>query len=360
MFGFGGMGGYPGMGYMPNPHAMGGMGGAGPMFGSPYDPLGMMGGYQKKRSGSVSSEASTVPSLAARFDSQSFSSSSTPRSDVDGAAQPEAVRRAASDRVKIQDSVAFGQRIGEGDFSVVYRGTMNGRPVAIKVIDPAKQANRGRNCRKDFDEEVAALRQVHHPGCLELLQVSNLTIVTDLAEGQPLKKLLYPFDKKPVRPPFAVANALKIMRQLAAAVAHLHAIPLLHRDIKPENIIVSADFQTKLIDFGMAMAPTGSTTRTTFDGSPLYGAPEALGGHPATCKSEVWTLACVCAECFGLGRPYSTQAIRTLQELAMKAQAGDKPFPVMPGVPANAQQILQRCFTRAADSRPDAADLAQV
>lgn len=350
MGGMGGMGygpGYP-MGYGNLGYGMGNMG-----FAPPPGPS-----KPKQRSGSICS-ASTATSLGRPESVASMTvpspTGSTPRSDAYSADSTPRHADAVQPSQRAAPSVQRGAKLGEGDFSAVYRGTVDGRAAAIKVIAPHKPANRGRNLQKDFDEEVRALKQLRHPHCLELIHAENLTIVTDLAEGKPLSALLYTERKR-----FEPGMAAQFAQQLAGCIAHIHRIPLLHRDLKPENVMVDTHAgQIKLIDFGMAMAPSGGPKKATFDGSPLYGAPETLQGYPATTQSEVWALACVTCELFGLGRPYGTQRVSSLAELTHRVNAGMKPYPgATAQLPRHIQAVVERVFTRQVERRPEAAELA--
>ena len=67
-------------------------------------------------------------------------------------------------------------------------------------------------------------------------------------------------------------------RQLLQAMAYVHSNGVCHRDLKPENVMLTADLQLKLIDFGLAARPKHglSTALTTCCGSPAYAAPEIV------------------------------------------------------------------------------------
>jgi serine/threonine protein kinase len=246
------------------------------------------------------------------------------------------------------------RQMGEGDFATIYLGKWQGGDVAIKVIDPRKKANAGRNLESDFQSEVKALKAIDHPNCLKLLTTGRLTIVTDIAAGVPLSDVLYKQMRK-LPEPRAFAQ------KLAAAVAHLHSCtpPIVHRDLKPENIIVDlASVSLKLIDFGMAQCVGAPRISNTFDGSPLYGAPEALSGAPPSLASEVWSLACVVVEMHSAGRPFSKQGIRNLQDLQQKARAGVPPWSQLP--PIARPDLIQRAFSLTPSHRPAAAEIASA
>merc|ERR1719506_2280243 len=244
-------------------------------------------------------------------------------------------------------------KLGDGDFATVYRGLWKGQEVAIKVLDPRKRVNQVRDMESDFQAEVKALQGIDHPNCLKLLATARLTIVTDIATGVPLSEILYTQRRK-------LPDPRVFAEKLASVMAHLHSRTpaVVHRDLKPENIIVDIQqMGLKLIDFGMAKCVEAEKKMTsTFDGSPLYAAPESLSGAPPSVASEVWSLACVIIEMHGAGRPFSMQGVRNLQDLHAKARAGVPPWPALPhGVP---QKLLMRAFSLTPSHRPHARDIA--
>merc|ERR1719217_210059 len=130
------------------------------------------------------------------------------------------------------DIVKLG-KLGDGDFATVFRGTWKGQDVAVKVLDPRKRANHGRDMESDFQAEVKALNGIDHPNCLKLLATARLTIVTDIATGVPLSDILYTQRRKLPEPRV-------FAQKLASVMAYLHSRTpaVVHRDVKPENIIV--------------------------------------------------------------------------------------------------------------------------
>jgi len=104
---------------------------------------------------------------------------------------------------------------------------------------------------------------------------------------------------------------LALFVQVASAVAHAHAKLVLHRDLKPGNILVTADAQARLLDFGIAKLlqddPPGDGALTQMAGralTPDYAAPEQILGQPMTVASDVYSLGVVLFELLTGERPY--------------------------------------------------------
>jgi hypothetical protein len=104
---------------------------------------------------------------------------------------------------------------------------------------------------------------------------------------------------------------LALLRQVCDAVAHAHARLVVHRDLKPSNILVTADGQVRLLDFGIAKLMEGDhtaeTALTQLSGRALtldYASPEQIRGEPLSTASDVYSLAVVAYELLAGARPY--------------------------------------------------------
>ena len=104
---------------------------------------------------------------------------------------------------------------------------------------------------------------------------------------------------------------IELLLQVAAAVAHAHARLVVHRDLKPGNILVTADSQVQLLDFGIAKLMEGGRTEETFltelSGralTPDYASPEQIRGEPLGTASDVYSLGAVAYELLAGELPY--------------------------------------------------------
>src|SRR5690242_5535956 len=159
------------------------------------------------------------------------------------------------------------QRIGEGGMGTVWLAehTMLGRRAAVKVLHASFSSQAEIVAR--FFNEARAATAINDLGIVQIFDFGHHTdgsayIVMELLDGEPL-------DHRIARGPLPVADALRIMRQVASALGAAHASGIVHRDLKPENIFLVRDPEVpggeraKLLDFGIAKLATGTSNVKT-------------------------------------------------------------------------------------------------
>lgn len=203
--------------------------------------------------------------------------------------------------------------IGRGGMGSVWRATRrDGRydaVVAVKVLSTSRLGDDG---ARRFRREGQILARLHHPHIAQLLDAG----ISD--DGQPFLVLEHVdgahIDAWCRAERLDVRARVHLMRDVLAAVAHAHASLVVHRDLKPSNILVNAEGQVKLLDFGIAklieLESDGdqAITALTRDGSalhtPLYASPEQITGGDITTATDVYALGVVLYELLVGARPY--------------------------------------------------------
>jgi hypothetical protein len=211
--------------------------------------------------------------------------------------------------------------------------------------------------------EVEALSLVDgHPNVVRVhdcgeLPEGGLWIVLDLAEGGDLATRL-------TAGPLPVAEVVRLGRDLARGLAHVHAKGVLHRDLKPANVLFDAHGTPRLIDFGVAQVAGAEPLTRTGDlvGTPRYLAPEVLatGAREADARTDVWGLGAILYEALTGARPIEASNVMVY---FARATAGSiqPPSRRRPGVPRALDHVLLRAL--AADPRdrfPTAAALGEA
>ena len=141
--------------------------------------------------------------------------------------------------------------IGAGGMGEVYRARdpRMGREVAIKLS--------GERFSDRFSREVHAVAALNHPNICHLYDVGPDYLVMELVDGPTLEQRI----KQGALP---LDEALRIARQIAAALEAAHEKSIVHRDLKPANIILKPDGSVKVLDFGLAqVGPHRASSRRT-------------------------------------------------------------------------------------------------
>jgi predicted Ser/Thr protein kinase len=220
--------------------------------------------------------------------------------------------------------------IGAGGMGVVYKAEdlRLGRFVALKFLPP--QLMRDAEARQRLFAEARAASTLDHANVCTIYDVEELPdgrafIAMAFVDGETLKARLE-------RGPLPAADAARIAAQIAHGLARAHQTGIVHRDVKPGNIMITADGEAKLLDFGIAKSRGGvDLTRTgTTLGTIAYMAPEHVRGGPGDARSDVWALGVVLREMLtGKAVFTGTDDYDLLQAIV------EKPIPalVAPGIP---------------------------
>ena len=167
--------------------------------------------------------------------------------------------------------------------------------VAVKVI--RRGAGLGELAER-FASERQLLAELNHPNIANLLDGGATDdgrpyLVMEYVEGQPINAFCQTRGA-------SVEERLKLFLKVCAAVQHAHRSLVVHRDLKPVNILVTADGEPKLLDFGVAkdLGGAGKTpeTRLLVPVTPEYASPEQLTGKPATTAFDIYALGVVLYE----------------------------------------------------------------
>ena len=190
------------------------------------------------------------------------------------------------------------REIGRGGMAVVYRATdlrLN-RPVAIKVLPPDLAFNP--DVRVRFIREAQTAAQLSHPNIVPIYSVDEkqsehlVYFVMAYVDGESLGVRLSREGAWPID------VSVRVLRDVADALAYAHASGVVHRDIKPDNILIDrASGRPMITDFGIARATAGDTRLTATGvavGTPAYMSPEqAIGEREVDGRSDLYSLAVV-------------------------------------------------------------------
>jgi serine/threonine protein kinase len=202
--------------------------------------------------------------------------------------------------------------LGHGAMGEVYRAEDSklGRPVALKML-PLEFQQDGERVRW-FEREARAAAALNHPNIIIVHEIGEsegrIFIASELIEGETLAQRL-------ARGALSVAETSRIGSQIAGALAAAHAAGIVHRDLKPANIMLRADGEVKVLDFGLArlsqpggVGESDETETQTVPGRIIgtlsYMSPEQARGEVVDARSDLWSLGVVLYECLAGRRPF--------------------------------------------------------
>ena len=214
--------------------------------------------------------------------------------------------------------------LGEGGMATVYRGYDTSLDIerAIKILSPAMCARP--NIRRRFEEEARTMARLHHRSIVAVQDVGvdgdRAYMVMELVEGGSLMDLLE--RRGSAFPPVQACDAvLAILAGLEVA----HKKGVVHRDIKPHNVLVTAEGEMKVTDFGIAqVSDRGGATRTgTAMGTWAYMAPEQRSSAKhVDARADVYAVGASLYVLLTMEEPYDLYAAEIQESLFAKLPGG--------------------------------------
>jgi WD40 repeat protein len=262
------------------------------------------------------------------------------------------------------DSIAgyevVGQ-LGRGGMGVVYqvRQTSLGRMAALKLIYGGGHATPGERAR--FRTEAEATARLQHPNVVQVYEVGEYNgqpyLLLEFLEGGNLGRRL---GGTPLPP----REAAQLVETLARATHYAHGRGVVHRDLTPSNVLLTAEGNPKITDFGLAKLLVGGANRTvsgTVLGTPSYMAPEQAAGSVSSISpsTDVYALGAILYECLTGRAPFRADtAFETLRQVI--AEEPVAPRSLSPLLPLNLEVICLKCLSKAPHQRyASAEDLAE-
>jgi len=202
--------------------------------------------------------------------------------------------------------------VAQGGMGIVLRGLHkdNDMPAAVKLLkgdpdhDPVWKAR--------FEAEISTLTSLKHPNVVRLQAHGRdeklLWLAMDWIDGVPLASWIAKSRGEQALLP--IEQIRSAMSQVVSGLQYLHTRQIIHRGLKPSNILVAQDDSVKMVDFGIARAPSGNTavaTRLTqtgmVTGTETYMAPEQAEGRTVTTASDIYSLGVIWYELLTGRRP---------------------------------------------------------
>ena len=251
--------------------------------------------------------------------------------------------------------------LGAGGWANVYQAVHlhMDKPVAIKLLRRS-MCDDNRKVRR-FQREAKATAAIKNRNLINIQSFGIFHgtpyLVMDYVEGYSLDSILS------VRGKLARAEVISIGQQLCSALEGLHDHGIIHRDIKPANVLLTADGECKLVDFGVAKLqdwdadePTRPVTESltatgTFLGTPGYMSPEQAASGTLDGRSDLYSVGCLLFELLTGRTPYEAET-----HYAMLSQHMYADLPSLSSVdPAYVRdgldEVVQTCLAKLPDDR---------
>ena len=264
------------------------------------------------------------------------------RTIVQGTAEP------ASGTV-IAGHYRINKILGRGGMGVVYLAddTRLKRPVALKFLPPGLALDE--DIRRRFIIEAQAAAALSHPNICTIYEVDDQAekafISMEYVEGESLREKVakgsLPFDQ-----------VLDITLQVCAGLVEAHKKGIVHRDIKSANIMLTANGQAKIMDFGLAKV--AGTAMVTKEGSTMgtvaYMSPEQAKGEAVDARTDIWSLGVVLYELASGKLPFRGD----LESAVIHNIIHEEPKPlkaIVPKVPGEFERIVIRALKKKVNDR---------
>jgi len=253
--------------------------------------------------------------------------------------------------------------LGRGAMGVVYlaRDPQIERELALKTIrfDDAEKSFSADEAKARFLKEAKISGRLQHPHIVTVFDVGEdqgvLYLAMELVQGGSFSQRL----ADPTG--FSIRDRVRVVAEVAEALAHAHERGVLHRDIKPANILLSPSLSAKVTDFGIGKLLTGDTELTSTGqmvGSPAYMSPEQIKGDKLDARTDIFSLGVVLYQAVTLRKPFPADTLTTLVYQILHEEPAD-PAAVAGDLPEGLGAIVSRCLAKDRANRySDAAELA--
>jgi eukaryotic-like serine/threonine-protein kinase len=281
-----------------------------------------------------------------------------PTSDDPLATKAREDARSAAPGVRIPGYEILGE-LGRGGMGVVYKARQVGlgRVVALKMILTGGHA--GAAERERFRTEAQAIARLQHPNIVQVHDVGE-------HEGNPFFSLEFctggGLDRKLGGAPLSPPEAARLVATLAQAMQAAHEKNVIHRDLKPANVLLTAEGQPKITDFGLAkkIDEAGQTASGAIMGTPSYMAPEqAMGSKELGPACDIYALGAILYELL-TGRPpfRAPTPLDTIMQVVSDEPASLRQLNTR--TPADLETICLKCLQKEPRKRyPTALALAE-
>ncbi|XP_065843254.1 focal adhesion kinase 1-like isoform X2 [Oscarella lobularis] len=249
-----------------------------------------------------------------------------------------------------RERVVLGEKVGEGQFGDVHRGTMDGREVAVKTCKESASSEE----MSKFLEEATTMEKFSHPHIIQLVGVVTekpVFIIMEFAYLGELRSYLLSEGMKIIQP-----MLISYCYQISSALSYLESKKFVHRDIAARNILISTPDTVKLADFGLSRWVEENHYYKASKGKlPIkWMAPESINFRRFSSASDVWMFGVCAWEIMSRGtKPFF--GVKN-NDVIGKIEDGER-LPLPTDCPATLYRLMNDCWSYEASNRPSFADV---
>ncbi len=243
------------------------------------------------------------------------------------------------------------RELGRGAMGIVYEAfdPFIERTVAIKtILKSSLDKSEVQEAFSRFRREAQAAGRLAHPKIVSIFEYGEdeemAFIVMELICGSELKEY---FDREQR---FTIREGISIVLQLLDALDYSHSRGVVHRDIKPANILLTADGQIKVADFGIAKIESTHLTQVGMViGTPNYMSPEQFLGLATDCRTDIYSAGVVLYQFLTGTRPFTGSVISIMNKTVNQEAA--QPSQLNPAVSKNLDEVIKKAMAKRSEDR---------
>ncbi len=246
----------------------------------------------------------------------------------------------------------FIEKLSSSAHSAVYLAEReaDGERIILKVLSQVPDRSEGIGAFDRFLQEYEMIADLHHPNIVRIFDLGvsdeHAHIAMEYLPGGDLKQKIHAG--------IGEDDAVSYTRQIASALAKVHAVGILHRDLKPANVMLRADGSLALIDFGLAKRmrlEQEITDSGEIFGTPYYMSPEQGHADEVDTRSDIYSLGIIFYEMLTGEKPF-----RASNAMGIIYKHRHASVPRLPEHLARHQALLDRLLAKQPEDRLQTAD----
>lgn len=250
----------------------------------------------------------------------------------------------------IADRFKVLETIGKGGMGAIFKvkDMELGRSIALKMLT---------HKRGDFEElkvELLIARDLTHPYIIKVFDVGSWNgmgyFTMEAVNGQPLKGYIQNNQDE-------LEKKVRLLIKTCQGLKHAHDQNVVHRDIKPQNIMIDANFNPKILDFGIARKTTTDNTSKSISGSPKYMAPEQIKNLSTDVRTDIYAIGIIMFYMFTGKEPFLAKTPQAVMRMHLDSPLPD-PMQYNPQMPYWLSEIIRKCCRKEPNMR--FADMAEL